>query len=196
MTLKCYQSRLADMKHFLGRKASLTMLAGTTTAKVLICSTNSQSEWWNLQNGPWYSSFHGNNLSQQHWYSYTAHRERDEPVKDGNISVRGATNDTEERQRKATLYSSDCSFDQTVLVQDMLEIFSVNTELAQKIRPSSQRRLDESWEIGNKRWGTCISMQYITSALRWTETREYYTVSACKHTFSHSTFTLTPAHIY
>lgn len=34
MTLKCYQSRMADGKHFLGRKSS-TMLAGTTTARVL-----------------------------------------------------------------------------------------------------------------------------------------------------------------
>lgn len=34
MTLKCYQNRMADVKHFLGRKAS-AMLAGTITAKVL-----------------------------------------------------------------------------------------------------------------------------------------------------------------
>lgn len=40
------------MKLFLGRKASLTMLAGTTTAKVVqVGSSNSQSEWCNLQYG-------------------------------------------------------------------------------------------------------------------------------------------------
>lgn len=64
MTLQCY----ADMKHFVGRKASLTMLAGTTTAKVVqIGSSNSQSEWWNLQHGQkgslWYSSPKCNCLS-------------------------------------------------------------------------------------------------------------------------------------
>lgn len=58
------------------------------------------------------------------------------------VSVHGATHSTEERQTKATLYSSDCSFNQTDLVQVMLEIFSVNIELAQKICSNTLGRLD------------------------------------------------------
>lgn len=69
------------------------------------------------------------------------------------VSVPGATHSTGERHAKATSYSSDCSFNQTVLVQVMLEIFSVNIELAQKICSNTLGRLDEgleSWRLGIK----------------------------------------------
>lgn len=60
--------------------------------------------------------------------------------------------------------------------------FSVNIELAQKKYVVVHK---EGWmRLGNKRWGDFISMQYITSALKRTKTREYYTASACKHTLS------------
>lgn len=44
MTSKCYKSRLADIKHFLGRKASLTMLAGTIPKRHFQPPTNPSGE--------------------------------------------------------------------------------------------------------------------------------------------------------
>lgn len=56
-----------------------------------------------------------------------------------------ATNNTEERKGKATLYSSDCSSGRTVCVQVLLKIFSVNIELAQKF-VLLHEELDEGFE--------------------------------------------------
>lgn len=77
--------------------------------------------------------------------------------------------------------------------------FIVNIELAQTIRPSTQKRLYkklESWTFGIKDEGRLF--QCSTLLLHWRKQSQgkYYTVSACKHTFSNSTFTLTTAYIY
>lgn len=80
MTLKCYQSRLADIKHFVDRKASLNMLAGTTTAQVLKIYSANQSGETCLMGGSCYSLCYGTNLSQKQQCSQNAHSERDQPM--------------------------------------------------------------------------------------------------------------------
>lgn len=148
MILKCY----ADTKHFLGRKASLTMLAGTTTAKVVqIGSSNSQSEWWNLQHGQkgglWYSSPKCNCFSITDVVTMLRGKGTRGSRLQMGIFVHGATNYIENRRRKATfifirllLFWPNCS------CASYAGNFSVNIELAQKIRSSTQRKLDEGLE--------------------------------------------------
>lgn len=195
---------MADGKHFfLGREALSTMQLPKCNK---IFSTNSQPEWRNLRNGQmgdsWYFSPDSNNLSQQCRYISDAHRERwavkvlreisqymvlltilRQTIKKGNfICLR-------------LLFWPNCS------CASYAEIFRVNIELAHKNYALAHK--EARWEIGeleirNKKWGESYvsAVHYLCTIVIWTKTREYYTVSACKHTFSHSTFTLTPAHIY
>lgn len=102
------------------------------------------------------------------------------------ISVHGATNNIENRQRKATfifirllLFWPNCS------CASYAGNFCVNIELAQKkYAPVHKESWMRDWgrKIGNKRWGAFMSVQYITSALKWSGQRRGNTtpLSACK----------------
>lgn len=69
-------NRLADMKHFLGRKASLTCIQAQQQPK---CEDMFyRPEWLNLQNGPWYFSPCVWWQSEYCWCRYSAQRERDQ----------------------------------------------------------------------------------------------------------------------
>lgn len=132
-------------------------------------------------------------------YSYNAHRERDQLVKLLQwryLSIWLLLTILRRETKKGNFIFIGLLFWPNCSCASYAGDFSVNTELAQKIRSTSQRRLDERFgasEIRNKIWGRRGGLfQCSTLLLHWSEQRRGNTTlylhanTPCHAAHSHS----------